>query len=459
MRRYPADSNRTAPARIGAPMIEPAFVRPAGRTDLIDRDLRFLLRGDGTTPLKASNPTATFARASAGTYLTPARAVATAVSGAYRLDYIDPKGGLLIEPQSQNIALQSETFQTTWIGAQASIPNPAGINVAAPLAPDGTATADKLVEDASAGVVHTLRQDVTLTDNTVYTASVHVQAGERTGVALLIRDKGGTLRGANFDLIAGTASANNSPVTYGMYRVTGSWWRVYVVVNALTGATAPYVRIYLKDAVNPYDGDGASGVYLWGAQLEAQSAPTSYVATVAAPVTRAADALSCPAAGHLDYRGGVVSLWARTAWAGADGASHVLLECGQSATQNDISIYKSSTSTLNLRIYGGTNNSYKQMSGAVTNANWAAGTWHHVAFAFGVDGTMQLWLDGAAMTTAAASGTWSDLAQLGASMFVGATLGSASQVNGLIRSLRIYGPGRVADADRLVRALYARGAS
>jgi hypothetical protein len=50
-----------------------------------------------------------------------------------------------------------------------------------------------------------------------------------------------------------------------------------------------------------YTGDGYSGIYIWGAQLEAGAFPTSYIQTVASQVTRAADAASMTGANFSSW--------------------------------------------------------------------------------------------------------------------------------------------------------------
>jgi hypothetical protein len=52
---------------------------------------------------------------------------------------------------------------------------------------------------------------------------------------------------------------------------------------------------------NGFTGNGTSGIYVWGAQLEAGSFPTSYIPTTSATVTRSADVASITGANFSSW--------------------------------------------------------------------------------------------------------------------------------------------------------------
>ena len=243
----------------------------------------------------------------------------TASAGQARFDHNPTTGeslGLLIEEARTNKCLRSEEFGTSpWATGNASItPNTI-------VAPDGNLTGDKFVEDAVASTDHAVVQSVTVTAG-ANTFSVYVKAAGRTKFQLREGSNGAT---ADYDLASPSS---------GMTDVGNGWYRC--VLTATPASTTFIAQIYLKDnsGNNVYIGNGFSGLYLWGGQLEAGSFATSYIPTVASTVTRNADAASMtgtnfsswfsPSAGTMYVDANVFGLGApsnESYFLGADNAS------------------------------------------------------------------------------------------------------------------------------------------
>ena len=233
----------------------------------------------------------------------------TAASGVARFDHNPTTGeslGLLVEEQRTNLVLQSEDFTTTWA--------PSGTSVTPNIivAPNGTLTGDKLVETATTAV-HRIDQVPATATSDSFSYSVYAKAAERTIVELRVADVGfatGSRAYATFDLVAGTTLSGNisaSNVSSSMQSVGNGWWRCTITATLSVSGTSTFVYVTtrtntsLLSAGESYTGDGYSGIYIWGAQLEAGAFPTSCIPTVASQVTRAADAASMTGANFSSW--------------------------------------------------------------------------------------------------------------------------------------------------------------
>lgn len=230
----------------------------------------------------------TFTRASGGGRFNSSGVYEWLANDAPRLDYdpvtLQPKG-LLIEEQRTNLLTYSEQFDNAaWTKGGATI----GANVA--VSPDGTASADKLIEDTSVSTSHRALRSFAAITNAVYTYSVFLKKDTRTWACLNLFD-GTNTWSAFFNLATGAVGTISGTGTTAKIESVGSdWFRCSVTA---TGAfTQAVTSLATGDNGNIYTGDGTSGIYIWGAQLEVGSFPTSYIPTTTAQVTRAADIAS-----------------------------------------------------------------------------------------------------------------------------------------------------------------------
>jgi hypothetical protein len=169
------------------------------------------------------------------------------------------------------------------------------------VSPDGTVDADKLIEDTTASNTHYIRSTTYSTvSGTSYTWSIFLKAGERTKarVALQMFLSGSAYPTTNprvdVDLVTGTLSNANGTIATSITNAGNGWYRVAVSATANANAADQFAGVFLLDGAGEqtYTGDGTSGLYIWGAQLEVGAFVSSYIQTVASQVTRAADAAS-----------------------------------------------------------------------------------------------------------------------------------------------------------------------
>lgn len=240
---------------------------------------------------KTVDPRVTFTRNSAATYFDEQGVMRTAPAGVPRLDHDPVTGeckGLLIEEQRTNLLTHSEQFDNApWSTVRATITSNANT------APDGTLTADKLVEDTTASNTHRISYPtVSFTSGTVYTYSIYVKAADRSEIQMgfHFQTTGSAFGSASayFNLATGTVAAASGlvaaiePAGNGHYRCS--------ITAAAVASVACSPSVFLgSSGVATYTGDGTSGIYLWGAQVEEGSTPSSYIKTEASQVTRAAD--------------------------------------------------------------------------------------------------------------------------------------------------------------------------
>lgn len=245
----------------------------------------------------------TFTRNTVGAFVDRAGKLRYAGANRLREEWLDLDAdgvretpSLLLENARTNLLLHSQDF-----GNAAWSNNNTTESTDAVAAPDGTTTADELTEDASAASTHYIAQGVTKAASSLeYLLSVYVLEKDARGIRLTVGDGAGNSGYVDWADISmgasaeGTAGSGFTVYSYGREDLANGWVRLWAGVGTNT-ATIVWSHIgLLSSGAVTYDGDGSSGMYIWGAQLEQTNEPSSYIATTTASAVRNSDYCESP---------------------------------------------------------------------------------------------------------------------------------------------------------------------
>lgn len=245
-----------------------------------------------------------FTRIGTATRVNAQGLIETVDTNTPRLNYplIDGKvsgcPSLLLEPARTNLITYSEDF-TQWANTGNETTDTANYLTS----PDGTLNATKLQEANSSFGYHRITKSISASSNENYSLSFFAKKGTLKYVQLLlINTSNSNTISKVFDIEDGVIGET---ISYGSGAVLesssiedyGNGWYKCSFVGRI-GSNPNVFRINLADKLNGnsvnlgmvrYTGDSNGNIYIWGAQLEQGSYPTSYIPTSGIPITRSAE--------------------------------------------------------------------------------------------------------------------------------------------------------------------------
>ena len=227
-----------------------------------------------------------FSRGSTATRVNKDGLIETVNNNVPRLDWLNSDcPSLLLEPQRTNLQVRSEEFDNSSWSKTNSI-----IDANSIVSPNGELTADKLIANTTTGTHYIQSTVSSLSTSSEATFSIFVKKSEISQLQLLCAQNSSPFTNwarLSFDL--NTLTAFSSTVgTFGYEDYGNGWLRVFVTGTPTSSGALIRVSLF-KNSGNYFAGNNIDGFYVFGAQVEQGSYPTSYIKTTGSAVTRLID--------------------------------------------------------------------------------------------------------------------------------------------------------------------------
>jgi hypothetical protein len=182
---------------------------------------------------------------------------------------------MTVEPQTTNLLRNSSDFDreniypfsedftnAQWAKTRSSVSLATDV-----LDPFGGYNSYKLIEDTSNNT-HELFDNITTVSLTPHIFSFYAKAGERTWIAM--NYGGTTANSVSFNLQNGTVGTTTGALFTNPYieNVGNGWYRCSARLVSVSTTADWYINLASSDNVLSYAGNGTSGAYVYGAQLQ-----------------------------------------------------------------------------------------------------------------------------------------------------------------------------------------------
>lgn len=227
-------------------------------------------------------------RNSTATYFDANGVLKTAAPHQPRIDYSSGEGRLLVEGQSTNLMTQSETLLDMNTDG-AAFSDVEGISLS-------NTTSRLLTEDTSTGL-HSFRSyNRTIAANQPHTYSFFVKQNGNRNIWVVLTNAGMWPNTQNlgviFDLDNITSTVTGGVIDkHNIKAFKNGWFRVSLTATPVESGLTQAIHRIAIGSTGSYAGDGTSGLYFFGLQLE-EGDLSSYMPTTISAVTRVADTIT-----------------------------------------------------------------------------------------------------------------------------------------------------------------------